>query len=137
MDVPCSEDGTKPDGPKFDEWQYDFLKKCSEKREEGIKEWNEWRRQNPLQDVLLEGASLQYWWLCGINWGGLSPERVPLTGGNKASFVYLSGARLYGSHLEGANLERAYLNMASLHRAHLEKANLSYVRYSRLSRPDS
>jgi len=31
------------DQPGFDQRQYDFLKQCSEKLDEGIKQWNEWR----------------------------------------------------------------------------------------------
>jgi len=52
---------------RFDQRQYDFLKQCSEKREGGIKEWNEWRRQNPTEDICLDGQDFSGRYLCGIN----------------------------------------------------------------------
>lgn len=121
----------------FDQWQYDFLKQCSEKGDEGIKEWNEWRRQNPLQDVFLEGALLRDLWLRGINFGTLSPTPITSMQGKKASYAYLSGAQFQSAHIESANLELAHLEMASLHRAHLEGAYLQYAHLQRASLPET
>jgi len=45
---------------QFNQEQYKFLKECSKKGPEGIKEWNEWRDENRYKEqIWLEGANLQ------------------------------------------------------------------------------
>lgn len=112
---------------RFNQKQYEFLRQCSEKGEEGIKEWNRWREEHPCEDILLEGANLRGCWLSGIDWAPLSPSPIPLTEGKKVSFVYLSGAQLQGARLVGANCRLVHFEAASLHRAHLKSANLRYA----------
>lgn len=50
------------EGLRCDRDQYEFFTECSNKGVEGIKEWNEWRKKNFVNDILLEGADL-----CGMN----------------------------------------------------------------------
>ena len=45
MDESKSKEQQQKGQRRFNQEQYDFLKKCSEKGEEGIKEWNEWRKK--------------------------------------------------------------------------------------------
>lgn len=47
--------------------QYEFLKECSKKCEEGIKEWNQYRNDNLGVDIFLEGAYLDTCHLKGIH----------------------------------------------------------------------
>ena len=58
-------------GYRCDLDQYEFLKKCLGKGEEGIKEWNEWRwkKQNRHKDIQLEGAGFEECCLKNINLG--------------------------------------------------------------------
>lgn len=61
----------------FDQWQYDFLKACAKKGTEGIKEWNEWRKNHSktpvsleranLRGIYLQDADLRDAWLAGVD----------------------------------------------------------------------
>jgi len=93
---------------RFSQEQYEFLKECSEKGEEGIKEWNEWREENEDKEILLEGANLNKRYLKRIN----------------LKFAHMKGARLNFSHLEEANLWSAHLEGAVLLGAHLQGAKI-------------
>jgi len=81
---------------RFSQEQYDFLKECSEKGEEGIKEWNEWRKNHAKKPVLLEDASL--------------------------SGVYLQDADLRDACLAGSDFSDADASQARFYRAHLLNA---------------
>ena len=91
--------GSKPgrnqpqDKPRFSQQQYDFLKKCSEKGKEGIKEWNKWREENSYEEIWLQKADLEE--------------------------AYLENANLWKAHLEHAYLGMAHLENAILEDAHL------------------
>lgn len=91
-----SKDQQAKKGPRFSQEQYDMLIRCSEKKD--MTEWNQWRKENSNENILLEGANLV--------------------------FAHLEDAFLLGSHLENAKLRCAYLNDANLANAHLEKADL-------------
>ena len=93
---------------KFNQEQYDMLKRCSKKKD--MTEWNEWRKENPNEEILLEGAKLY---------------KAHLEEANLSEKAHLEGANLVGAHLEGAELQEAYLERAILHGAHLEKAKIA------------
>ena len=81
--------------------QYEMLKRCSAAKD--LTEWNEWRRQNPGEEILLEKADLSYAYLQDAN---------------------LSMAQLHGAGLTGAHLQRADLNLAEMGSSHLSLAHL-------------
>lgn len=114
---------------RFSKEQYKFLKGCTKKGEEGIKEWNKWRENNPEKDILLEGAKLKGAYLKGAF---LATDVTP--GIHKE--VHLEKAFLAGAHLEEANLSFAHMEGAIFHSAHLERATLynAYLRGSHLNR---
>jgi len=82
-----------------------------ENKEEGIKEWNEWRKKNPNESILLEGSYLKD--------------------------KHLNGVHLYDAHLKEAKFNRTYLEKsvfidanlksAIFHKAHLKGANFQRV----------
>jgi len=98
------------DQPRFSRQQYDMLKRCSEKKD--MTEWNQWRKQNPAQDVLLEEANLKDCWLRGVllNTKGSS---------NFTGEVHLEGAILTRAQLRDANFECSHMESAQLYAADL------------------
>ena len=122
-------DENRPKGTeetRFDQAQYDLLKKCSDKKD--ITEWNQWRIDNPAKDVLLYGAELNKSWLRGAllntGQGKWNDKKYNFTGRVYLSEAHLEGANLGSAHLEGANLWAANLEGANLSQAHLEGADL-------------
>jgi hypothetical protein len=101
---------------RFSQEQYGFLKKCSEKGEEGIKEWNEWRKKNPDKDILLEGRDFSMWLLKGayLNTGTVVDDDT--------NAVYEFSGKV---HLENANFIGTDLSDALLIKAHLEGTKFS------------
>jgi len=92
---------------KFSQEQYDMLIRCSDKKD--MTEWNQRRKENPGEEIWLQGAPLN-----GLHLG----NTILLE-------AHLEGAQLHGTHLEGAILnEDAHLEKANLERAHLEGAQL-------------
>lgn len=108
---------------------------------QGVKAWNEWRREDAdvppdllradlrdrdlsganLNNVSLNDANLTHANLCHTNLNG-----ARLSGAN-LSRARLSGASLNDVNLNDANLSRAKLDGASLRNATLSYANLSYA----------
>jgi len=105
------------EGRRLSEGQYDFLKQCSEKGEEGIKEWNEWREENEDQEIFLEGENLNKRYLKRIN---LKFAHIK---GAHLNFSHLEEANLWSAHLEGAVLLCAHLQGAKIKRAYLQGAD--------------
>jgi uncharacterized protein YjbI with pentapeptide repeats len=94
---------------RFSYEQYEMLQRCSDNRD--TTEWNKWRKDNPQEDILLEGAFLP----------GADLRQVNL------KYAHLEGAILIGAHLEGADFFDAYLEGINLGRAHLKGANLKHA----------
>ncbi|MHC4439159.1 MAG: pentapeptide repeat-containing protein [Planctomycetota bacterium] len=92
----CQEDKSR-----FNQEQYDILKRCSQQK--NINEWNNYLAGQPGIRIHLQNADLR---------------KAALEG------VKLSGADLEGARLEGADLFAADLKKANLKRANLDKANL-------------
>jgi len=103
--------------PKFSQSQYDMLKRCSEKGD--MTEWNQWRKDNPKEEIFLEGADLRGSHLQRAFLSYAHLEKAKLMG------AHLEGAKLYEAHLEGANLLAAYLNGANFMFANLNDAILN------------
>ena len=137
-------------GLKCDLDQYEMLKRCSDKKD--MTEWNEWRKDNPDQKILLEGARLAFANLQEVNlraaWmyeadlskadltrADLSESELSHSGLLEAS---LTGAKLVDSLLCGAYLELADLTKADLTRAFLSQAVLkdATLRQARLIKAD-
>ena len=76
---------------------------------QGIEDWNKWRKQNPQIEPNLRAADLSWADLSGIN----------------LSEADLSDAFLYKSHLIETDLRWADLSGANLNEANLSEANLS------------
>ena len=101
---------------RFSQEQYDMLLRCSEKKD--MTEWNEWRAENPNEEVLLECAQLNQHHLKRANLIYAHLEGAMLLG------AHLEGAILVGAHLKDAKLNSAYLGDNILIKAHLEGADL-------------
>ena len=124
-------------GLRCDLDQCEMLKRCSEKGEEGIKEWNKWRsmKQNRHKDFHLEGAPLGECYLKNIDLGLKGVEYNGEWSGKKGTsevflrkanlkWAKMQGARIMGTHLEGAKMWYAHLEDADVSNAHLEDAEL-------------
>ncbi len=136
-----SESNSQPekpkDQPRFSQEQYDFLRKCSKKGEEGIEEWNEWRRANPNQDILLDKRDFHGWYLqrALLNTGAVVAH--PGGPGHQWVFkgeVYLRGSlfletTLQGTYFRGAHLQEAMLNSARLDEACLELTHIEGAQF--------
>ena len=94
-------------GLRCDLDQYEMLLRCSEKRD--MTEWNEWRKENPAEEIWLQGADL----LIDDNLHKVNLEEANL-----------QGANLIGAELQEANLGEAKLQGANLLDANLRGANL-------------
>ena len=118
---------------RFDQSQYDFLKQCSEKGEQGIREWNEWRRQQIGTEILLEGADLSHGNLRNIDlsWGHPKNPRKHVYYG----FGYFAPVHLKGAFFDCADVRNARFGLADLQDSnfmdarlegtHFESSNLS------------
>jgi len=89
-------------GLRCDLDQYEFLKQCSEKGDEGINEWNERRKTDREEDIYLEGA--------------------------KFSSAHLKGVDLWHSYLKKAVFHHVDLRYAKLGLTHLEGAEFKYAK---------
>lgn len=117
MDESESKNEKPKEKRRIDPEQYKFLKECSEKGEEGIKEWNEWREEIEAEEILLEGANLNKRYLKGIN------LKFAHMKGAHLNFAHLEEANLWSAHLEGAVLLGAHLQGAKIKRAYLQGAD--------------
>jgi len=125
-----NESESKNEKPKeerrFSREQYEFLKECSKKGEEGIKEWSQWRKKNPNEDILLEGAQLPNFFLNGVYLHHTENPvdfEFPWFGGQ----VYLNEAKFQKASLQNARLDYAYLQDADFYLANLEGADFGHA----------
>jgi uncharacterized protein YjbI with pentapeptide repeats len=96
----------------------------------GVKEWNEWRIDNPdvrpdLSEADLTGVGLTRADLVAVDLSRVDLRGVILSEAN------LSNANLSNANLSNANLSKANLRRANLRRANLSKANLSKANLSK------
>jgi len=104
-------------GLRCDLDQYEMLKRCSDKKD--ITEWNQWRKRNPNEEILLEGIQIIKANLDDIDLSNAYLREVKLRG------AYLKHVDLENAYLDRADLILAHLECADLAEAHLERANLS------------
>jgi hypothetical protein len=100
---------------------------------QGVKAWNEWRRENQVDQADLSGAKLNRADLIGANLIGanLSGANLGMANlfGADLSGANLSGAILYGALLSGANLNFANFSGANLFLANLWSARLDRANF--------
>jgi uncharacterized protein YjbI with pentapeptide repeats len=112
-----SEDQKGKEKRRFSQEQYDILKRCSEKKD--MTEWNEWRKENTKEYVLLEGANFKGFWLARANFmkGTIHNDKT-------GEDIEYSGE----VHFEGSNFEFANLERANFFQAHVEESCFWHVR---------
>jgi len=131
------------EGRRFSQEQYDMLKRCSEKKD--MTEWNNWRKEHPDEDILLENRNFDKWFLKGVylNQGtfGVGKKTLNFTGQVYLKYATFRGsnlkqAKLHIARLQSANLQGAKLQGAILWEAKLQKANLreTYLQNANLMR---
>ncbi len=98
---------------KFNHWQYKFLKLCSEKGDEGVKKWNNWRKRHPDKEILLEGANLSKAYLRKVNLSKAFLMYSILEMAN-CRFTNFERAILLKANMAGIQLYAAKLNNAKL-----------------------
>ena len=108
--------------------QYDMLKRCSDKKD--ITEWNEWRKKNMDEDICLEGANFDGFFLVGVR---LDEDPINIFGK-----VYLERAKFRLANLNHARFFRAHLERSDFYHANLESAlmSLSHLEGAQFSRSD-
>jgi len=104
---------------RFNQAQYDLLKKCSDKKD--ITEWNEWRKENDYIDIELDGGDFSGRYLREVDFG-IQPQY-----GQHATGVFLEKANFDRTNLEKANLSFSHVEGARFHEAHLKDANLGFA----------
>lgn len=116
--------------PKFSQEQYEMLKRCSVA--EKITEWNEWRKENPDEDIHLQGAVLEgfflkdVWFFTGgsvedLGSGGIAMNGEVRLEGAKFRKANLENARFDRAHLEGADFYMSKIKGADFGLSHLQK----------------
>ncbi|UCE49173.1 MAG: pentapeptide repeat-containing protein, partial [Phycisphaerales bacterium] len=97
--------------------QYEMLKRCSDKK--NMTEWNEWRKNSPSVEILLEGANL----VSRV----ATEEEISARSNTFEVVIYLTGTRIIVNrlHLKRVNLSEAYLSNARLLGVDLEGADLT------------
>jgi len=112
---------------RFSREQYEMLLRCSERGD--VREWNEWRKAHPEEEVLLEGADFRKANLKGVDFRKRGETEVHLEGakfreacleGTDFWEARLEGADFRETRLEGADFGIAYLEDAVFEGAHLE-----------------
>jgi len=116
-------------GLRCDLDQYDFLKQCSEKGEDGMKEWNEMRKEHPNKEVFLEGANFQRLFMCDVRLDEDTPNRPGKVNLKHAVFIgaHLNKARFMKADLRGCDFRHSQLNDANLILADIRDADFSYA----------
>jgi len=116
MDETTSQKEEPKEDRRFSQKQYEMLLRCSE--EGDMSEWSEWRKANPSEVILLEGAELRE-----ANLEGAYLRRANLEGADLWQ-ANLQGADLLQANLQGAWLVEANLEGAKVQGAQLEGAHL-------------
>ena len=104
-------------GHRFSGQQYEMLRRCSDNKD--MTEWNEWRKNNPGQDVLLGGAELGGAWLEGADMRGVDLSGADIKG------AYLGNVDLSWANLQGADGGHTDLRGAKLVHAKVQGARFT------------
>ena len=138
---------------RFNPDQYELLKKCSDKKD--ITEWNQYRAENPYEDIELEEANFEGAYLEGVflnntykvgfegkvislygevhltnavfRYANLKNAKLQRANIKKADFMWadFEGAELHEINIEEASLALANLKNTNLSESHLERTELS------------
>jgi len=147
MTEPNSQSEKPEEIPLLNHWEDKFLKLCSEKGDEGIARWNQWRGKHPNKQIWMQGANLcdahlkkaylrgahlegATFWNCDLQSGHLADGHVE---GADLRWAHLECAIFVGAHLQAAKLSEAHLQGANLSSAHLEGSNLANAHLERTS----
>ncbi len=88
-----------------------------------VKDWNEWRAENPNEKIDLRSADLLGTNLSGADLQNADLRRMNLRDVNLSS-ANLQGADLYRANMNGVNLTDANLKGANLYRVYLGRADM-------------
>lgn len=111
---------------RFDQQQYDLLKKCSDKKD--MTEWNQWREKHPDEVIWLQSVNFKGWHLQGANFmHGNQPYEAT---GTYISFgeVHLERAVFEWANLQDAVFAGAYMNKTRFWSSDAKNADFSYTR---------
>jgi hypothetical protein len=124
------------DQRRFSQEQYDMLKRCSDKKD--MTEWNEWRKEHPDKDILLQGGDFCGWYMEGAL---LNRGEFKSRDGKNYNFnceVHLSSALFrnaklnnvvfHNARLQNTKFGKAYLEESVFQGSHLEGANFYKAR---------
>ena len=128
------QDNNKLKKRKFSQDQYDMLKRCSDKKD--MTEWNQWRYDNPDEDILLEGRDFHTAYLVNANLGtrGGIDSKVKVI--EFTGEVFLAGTDFHGATLDNIDFEGANLENANFGLAHLKKATFLAAKIAIQGRDD-
>ncbi len=112
-------------GLKCDLDQYDLLKGCSEAK--NLTKWNAWRKNNPKEDVWLQGGDFQSWFLEGVFLNSGLFEDAHRKSHDFKGDIHLENANLNQAFMEGSYLGRAHLEGAVLFAVDLQNAGLRFA----------
>jgi len=122
---------------RFNQQQYNLLKKCSDKKD--LKEWNQYRVENPYEDIELEEANFEKAYLEGVFLNNtykvdFEGEVVALHGEVYLTNAVFRYADLKNSKLQGANIKKADFMWADFEGAELYEVNLkeAFLAYANL-----
>ena len=132
MNDPNSQTEKPKDERRYNHWQYKFLRLCSERGDQGIERWNNWRRKknNRNADIELEVSPFGKCYLRDVHLartGGIN-EGESASGDDWKKFgseVHLKEAQSERANLKGAALSGADMRQTLLSFAHLEGVDLS------------
>lgn len=113
---------------RFNQQQYDLLRKCSDKKD--ITEWNEWRLRNPDKDVELEKADFRGSYLRNASfYKGSVKDLGDSEGIEFSGQVYLKEANFRKADLENARFDRSHLECADFYMSNIKGTDfgLSYL----------
>ncbi len=93
-------------GLRCDLDQYYMLKRCSDKKD--MTEWNQWRKDNPKEEIILESAYFKKWHLESANFNDAKLKRA------KFNFAYVKNCTFIDANLESAIFYKAHLQCSNL-----------------------
>jgi hypothetical protein len=119
MNKPNSKSEKPKDERQYSQKQFELLNNCNAAKDMSV--WNQWRKENPQESILFEGAAFWQAYLKRANLEGANLQRADLRGANLEG-ANLKNALLWEARLQEANLRESSLEGAKLMRSHLQGA---------------
>ena len=109
--------------------QYHLLKRCSDAK--NMTKWNAWRKENPEEKIVLQGADMKKWRLAYADLHG-----AYLTSANcqNANFMY---ANCQQADFSSANCQNANFMIVELQKADFRKADCRNTNFERVDVPNA